>query len=58
MYDWFNYVDFTYNEQLNVGLPLAQDNEARWEEMGEFIYNPNRAASMADNAGFMCLQNC
>ena len=47
--DWFNYVDFTYEtNNWNVGLPLAQDNEARWEEMGEFIYNPNRAASMAD----------
>ena len=47
--DWFNYVDFTYEtNNWNVGLPLAQDNEARWEEMGEFIYSPNRAASMAD----------
>ncbi|MEC8788378.1 MAG: alpha-1,6-glucosidase domain-containing protein, partial [Pseudomonadota bacterium] len=47
--DWFNYVDFTYEtNNWNVGLPLAQDNEARWEEMGEFIYNPNRTASMAD----------
>ena len=47
--DWFNYVDFTYEtNNWNVGLPLAQDNESRWEEMGEFIYSPDRAASMAD----------
>ncbi|NDW20134.1 alpha-1,6-glucosidase domain-containing protein [Alteromonas hispanica] len=47
--DWFNYVDFTYStNNWNVGLPLAQDNEARWEEMGEFIYDPERAASSAD----------
>lgn len=47
--DWFNYVDFTYEtNNWNVGLPLAQDNEARWAEMGEFIYDPERAASMAD----------
>ncbi|NDW15525.1 DUF3372 domain-containing protein [Alteromonas genovensis] len=47
--DWFNYVDFTYGtNNWNVGLPLAQDNEARWEEMGELIYNPERAASTAD----------
>ncbi|GGW88054.1 alpha-1,6-glucosidase domain-containing protein [Alteromonas halophila] len=47
--DWFNYVDFTYQtNNWNVGLPPAQDNEARWEEMGEFIYSPERAASMTD----------
>lgn len=47
--DWFNYVDFTYQtNNWNVGLPLAQDNEGRWAEMGEFIYDPERAASMAD----------
>ncbi|NDV92704.1 DUF3372 domain-containing protein [Alteromonas sp. 345S023] len=47
--DWFNYVDFTYQtNNWNVGLPPAQDNETRWEEMGEFIYDPERAASMAD----------
>ena len=47
--DWFNYVDFTYQtNNWNVGLPPAQDNEARWEEMGEFIYSPERAASMSD----------
>ena len=47
--DWFNYVDFTYEtNNWNVGLPLAQDNESRWEEMGTFINNPERAASMSD----------
>jgi len=47
--DWFNFVDFTYEtNNWNVGLPLAEDNEVRWEEMGEFIYSPERDASMAD----------
>lgn len=47
--DWFNFVDFTYEtNNWNVGLPLAEDNETRWSEMGEFIYSPERAASMAD----------
>ncbi len=47
--DWFNYVDFTYEtNNWNVGLPIAQDNEGRWAEMGEFIYDPQRAASMSD----------
>ena len=47
--DWFNYVDFTYQtNNWNVGLPLAQDNESRWAEMGEFIYSPDREASAAD----------
>ena len=47
--DWFNYIDFTYQtNNWNVGLPIAQDNEGRWEEMGEFIYDPERAASSAD----------
>ena len=47
--DWFNYVDFTYaTNNWNVGLPLAQSNETRWEEMGEFIYSPERAATMSD----------
>lgn len=47
--DWFNYVDFTYEtNNWNVGLPLAQDNQGRWEEMGEFIYDPERAATMND----------
>jgi pullulanase-type alpha-1,6-glucosidase len=45
--DWFNYVDFTFQtNNWNVGLPLAQDNEGRWEEMKTFIFSPERAASM------------
>ena len=47
--DWFNVVDFTYNSNnWNVGLPLAQDNQGRWAEMGEFIFSPERAASMTE----------
>lgn len=45
--DWFNYVDFTFQtNNWHVGLPLAQDNEGRWEEMTSFIFSPERAASM------------
>lgn len=45
--DWFNYVDFTMSSNnWLVGLPLAQDNESRWAEMANFIYSPERAASM------------
>ncbi|WP_100642298.1 alpha-1,6-glucosidase domain-containing protein [Alteromonas facilis] len=47
--DWFNYVDFTQqSNNWNVGLPLAQDNQSRWNEMATFIYAPERAASMTE----------
>ena len=47
--DWFNFVDFTMNSNnWNVGLPLAQDNQGRWEEMATFIYSPERAATMSE----------
>ncbi|MBX2859542.1 MAG: DUF3372 domain-containing protein [Cellvibrionaceae bacterium] len=30
--DWFNFIDYTMSSNnWNVGLPLAQDNEAMWE---------------------------
>jgi len=45
--DWFNYVDFTMSSNnWLVGLPLTQDNESRWAEMANFIYSPERGASM------------
>ncbi|MDO6422136.1 pullulanase-type alpha-1,6-glucosidase [Saccharophagus degradans] len=32
--DWFNFVDYTMaSNNWDVGLPLAQDNEVRWEEI-------------------------
>ncbi|MGJ8678709.1 alpha-1,6-glucosidase domain-containing protein [Paraglaciecola sp.] len=47
--DWFSYVDFTMQtNNWNVGLPLAQDNEARWNEIGLFMNSPERAASMSE----------
>ena len=47
--DWFSYVDFTLaSNNWNVGLPLAQDNAARWEEIGLFMNSPERAASMSE----------
>ncbi|BBO27638.1 pullulanase [Alteromonas sp. I4] len=47
--DWFNFVDFTMQtNNWNVGLPLAEKNEARWGEMGQFVYSPERAATMTE----------
>jgi pullulanase len=47
--DWFSYVDFTMaTNNWNVGLPLKQDNESRWTEIGQFMLSPERAASMSD----------
>jgi len=47
--DWFNFIDFTKNtNNWNVGLPLAEDNRGRWDEMATFIYSPERAASMTE----------
>lgn len=47
--DWFNRVDFTkQSNNWNIGLPLAQDNQSRWAEMGEFVYSPERAATMTE----------
>jgi pullulanase len=47
--DWFSYVDFTMaTNNWNVGLPLAQDNQGRWEEIGQFMNSPERAASMTE----------
>ena len=45
--DWFNYVDFTkQTNNWNIGLPLAQDNQGRWEEISQFMNAPERAAGM------------
>ena len=45
--DWFNFLDFTYQtNNWNVGLPPEWDNRGRWQEMGQFIYEPERAAGM------------
>ena len=47
--DWFNLVDFTMNtNNWNVGLPLAEDNEGRWDEMREIASMPDRAVTMTD----------
>ena len=40
--DWFNRVDFTKTmSNWNIGLPLAQDNQARWSEISQVSANPN-----------------
>jgi pullulanase len=38
--DWFNYVDFTMEtNNWNVGLPLAQDNSAKWAQIMDISGN-------------------
>jgi len=40
--DWFNRVDFTKAQSnWNIGIPLAQDNQARWDEIRNVSANPN-----------------
>ena len=40
--DWFNRVDFTKTTNTwNIGLPLAQDNEAKWGEISSVSANTN-----------------
>jgi len=47
--DWFSYVDFTMDSNnWNVGLPLAEDNQGKWSEIGLFMNSPERAASMSE----------
>ncbi|GLS83292.1 alpha-1,6-glucosidase domain-containing protein [Paraferrimonas haliotis] len=47
--DWFNYVDFTKNSNnWNVGLPLAQDNQSKWDQISGISANPLAAASMSE----------
>jgi pullulanase-type alpha-1,6-glucosidase len=47
--DWFTLTDFTFaNNNWNVGLPLAEDNEGRWSEISQFMNSPERAATMTD----------
>jgi pullulanase len=42
--DWFNQVDFTGTTSAwNIGLPLAQDNQAKWAQISEISNNPNSA---------------
>lgn len=47
--DWFNKVDFTKTtNNWNVGLPLAQDNEAKWNIISSLIHNSETAVSSTD----------
>ncbi|MDY6976401.1 MAG: pullulanase-type alpha-1,6-glucosidase [Pseudomonadota bacterium] len=47
--DWFNRVDFTKAESnWNIGIPLAQDNQARWDEIRTVSANPNSQFSSQD----------
>lgn len=47
--DWFNNVDYTMNSNnWNVGLPLAEDNQDRWEQIRTLIANENSNAKASD----------
>lgn len=47
--DWFNRLDFTYQtNNFGVGLPPAQDNQDRWEEMQPILSNPDLQVSETD----------
>jgi len=47
--DWYTYVDFTLQDNnWNKGLPPAEDNQFRWDLIGEFANLPSRAPSAND----------
>ncbi len=47
--DWFNRVDYTMNSNnWNVGLPLAEDNQDKWQQIKTLIGNENSNAKAAD----------
>ncbi|MGB3724973.1 MAG: pullulanase-type alpha-1,6-glucosidase, partial [Glaciecola sp.] len=47
--DWFTYVDFTMQDNnWNKGLPPAEDNEFRWDTIGQFVNDTRRQASGQD----------
>lgn len=47
--DWFNFVDFSMDtNNWNVGLPPAQDNQAKWGEIAPISANTNAQAMASD----------
>ncbi|WOH36299.1 alpha-1,6-glucosidase domain-containing protein [Thalassotalea fonticola] len=47
--DWFNYVDFTKStNNWNVGLPLAEDNKTKWEDISGLISNSESSVQSSD----------
>ncbi|QLJ08524.1 alpha-1,6-glucosidase domain-containing protein [Pseudoalteromonas sp. JSTW] len=47
--DWFNFVDFSKEtNNWNVGLPPAQDNQAKWGEIAPISANTNAQAMASD----------
>lgn len=47
--DWFNFVDFTKDtNNWNIGLPPAQDNEVKWQEIMPISANTQAAAQPQD----------
>jgi len=47
--DWFNKVDFTKaDNNWHKGLPLAEDNQGKWEEMSGLIANSETQVQMND----------
>ncbi|EHR41170.1 alpha-1,6-glucosidase domain-containing protein [Alishewanella jeotgali] len=47
--DWFNFVDFTYQtNNWAVGLPLAEKNEASWENIARLFLNRETKPASSD----------
>jgi pullulanase-type alpha-1,6-glucosidase len=47
--DWFNRLDFTMQtNNFGVGLPLAGDNQERWDIMGPLLADPDLQVTEAD----------
>ncbi|MBU3001958.1 pullulanase-type alpha-1,6-glucosidase [Paraglaciecola arctica] len=47
--DWFNRVDFTQvNNNWNIGLPLAQDNQNNWSNISPISANTNTEVAASD----------
>ncbi len=47
--DWFNALDFTYNDNnWGHGLPLAGDNRQQWEIQEPLLSNPDLAVTQED----------
>jgi len=47
--DWFNFVDFTYQtNNWAVGLPLAEKNEANWDNIARLFLNRETTPANSD----------
>ncbi len=45
--DWFNYIDLSMQQHnWNIGLPPAEKNEAKWEQIAQLLYSVAKPESM------------